>query len=85
MTMLTRFSHRIYAALHGYFWAPCPHCGRMFGGHEAGETQWTSPFGGRTTCNHPDCVAEMQAINARRWARGGDLSIAFAGYASRRQ
>jgi hypothetical protein len=25
---------RAYAISHGYFWLPCPRCGRMFGGHE---------------------------------------------------
>jgi hypothetical protein len=31
-----RFLHRAYAWLWGYFWLPCPACGRMFGGHETG-------------------------------------------------
>jgi hypothetical protein len=30
-----RFLHRIYAAIGGYFWMPCPVCERMFGGHES--------------------------------------------------
>jgi hypothetical protein len=30
-----RLNH-FYAWLHGYFWVPCPLCGRMFGGHEYG-------------------------------------------------
>lgn len=25
---------RLYALLFGYFWLPCPNCGRWFGGHE---------------------------------------------------
>jgi hypothetical protein len=29
-----RAVHRIYAALHGYFWLPCVLCGRYSGGHE---------------------------------------------------
>lgn len=29
-----RWMHRTYAALAGYFWLPCPTCGRHFGGHE---------------------------------------------------
>jgi hypothetical protein len=29
-----RILHRLYAHLFGYFWLPCPLCGRMFGGHE---------------------------------------------------
>lgn len=33
---LPRFVHRWYARLFGYFWLPCPRCGRWFGGHEEG-------------------------------------------------
>jgi hypothetical protein len=29
-----RWAHRAYARLYGYFWKPCPLCGREFGGHE---------------------------------------------------
>jgi hypothetical protein len=28
--------HHAYAGVMGYFWKPCPVCGREFGGHEAG-------------------------------------------------
>lgn len=31
---LPRWIHHLYANLRGYFWAPCPQCGRHFGGHE---------------------------------------------------
>ena len=31
---LPRWAHRLYANLLGYFWLPCPICGRNFGGHE---------------------------------------------------
>ena len=31
---MLRWLHHIYADLMGYFWLPCPQCGRMFGGHE---------------------------------------------------
>lgn len=31
---LPRWLHRLYAWAGGYFWLPCPHCGRHFGGHE---------------------------------------------------
>lgn len=30
-----RWLHRVWARVFGYFWAPCPECGRMFGGQEA--------------------------------------------------
>lgn len=29
-----RFLHRAFAGACGFFWAPCPVCGRMRGGHE---------------------------------------------------
>ena len=32
--MIPRRLHRLYARLAGYFWLPCPDCGREFGGHE---------------------------------------------------
>ena len=32
--MIPRWMHRLWAAIAGYFWLPCPRCGRMFGGHE---------------------------------------------------
>lgn len=31
---LPRTFHRLYAKIVGYFWLPCPICGRYFGGHE---------------------------------------------------
>ena len=31
---MMRFLNKLYANLFGYFWLPCPICGRMFGGHE---------------------------------------------------
>lgn len=34
MSKLPRWAHRAYAKLFGYFWVPCPLCGRMYGGHE---------------------------------------------------
>lgn len=44
----------------GYFWLPCPVCGKMFGGHEVGDgTLWESKNPrngirkGRSIC--PDC------------------------------
>lgn len=29
-----RWRHRRYAIRHGFFWMPCPMCGRYTGGHE---------------------------------------------------
>lgn len=29
-----RLAHHAYARFRGFFWLPCPLCGRKFGGHE---------------------------------------------------
>lgn len=29
-----RWFNKLYADVFGYFWLPCPRCGRYFGGHE---------------------------------------------------
>ena len=52
-----RFLHRIYARFMGYFWLPCPACGKMFGGHEAFHTR-TVLVGGRSmvTCGCIDLI-----------------------------
>jgi hypothetical protein len=52
-----RILHRLYARLMGYFWLPCPACGKMFGGHEANHTR-TFPFQGRSwmTCGCADFI-----------------------------
>ncbi len=36
----------LYALLCGYYWAPCPRCARMYGGHETGGS-----MGGLCTCD----------------------------------
>lgn len=33
-----RWLHHVYAVLVGFFWLPCPLCGRPFGGHESGDS-----------------------------------------------
>ena len=40
---LPRWLNRIYARVFGYFWFPCPICGRDFGGHEAAEEALLDP------------------------------------------
>lgn len=32
MPRMPRMFHRLYASILGYFWLPCPICGRPFGG-----------------------------------------------------
>ena len=40
----------IKASLGGYFWLPCPNCGRMFGGHEYG--------GGELYASNPEDITD---------------------------
>lgn len=60
-----RFIARMRAKLGGYYWLPCPVCGRMFGGHESGRgphsTLWDSPNGGRAVCRQCEGSAEVLA------------------------
>lgn len=62
-----RFLNKMYANLFGYFWKPCPLCGKMFGGHEAGNgyimTTW---YHGKMTC--PNCVGQARAYN-KAWMK----------------
>lgn len=51
--MLPRFAHKAYAKAMGYFWLPCPVCGRMFGGHEARSSEGSML---RMVCSDPFCV-----------------------------
>ncbi len=52
---LPRWIHRWYAWVAGYFWLPCPVCGREFGGHEVGSVSVPdpsrSPSAGLIACN----------------------------------
>lgn len=59
---MMRWLHRIYAAVFGYFWLPCPICGRCFGGHEhTGAALMTSWFEGRGVCSN--CETEAARRN----------------------
>ncbi|AGH31819.1 hypothetical protein SLPG_00025 [Salicola phage CGphi29] len=50
----------------GYFWMPCPVCGRYFGGHE-----WVYPYpciwdgkgSGSGVCMKPQCIWEAGRIS----------------------
>ena len=64
-----RWAHRLYANAFGYFWAPCPLCGRDFGGHEWGDIDGKpasipreNPWTYRAIC--PWCTREGRG---RRW------------------
>lgn len=60
-----RVYHWLYAHLFGYFWLPCPLCGRTFGGHEAPQGALLLSYGsGVSTCPDPACVAEARRRSA---------------------
>jgi hypothetical protein len=42
-----RWINWLYALLCSYYWAACPRCGRMYGGHETGGIE-----GGHCTCDN---------------------------------
>ena len=58
LTRYPRSLNRLYAAVYGYFWLPCPLCGTYFGGHEAEATWWPD----LTNVGHSIC-----------WKHGGDV------------
>ncbi len=54
-----RLFHKIYAALFGYFWLPCPRCGDMYGGHEE--------FGGSNIYDVPDHnIAHREKLTCKK-------------------
>ena len=57
---------KLKASLGGYFWLPCPMCGKMFGGHEKGETMWNKKdiFSGKMTCADPACMKKVKKYNS---------------------
>lgn len=62
-----RSFHHAFAVAHGYFWLPCPLCGREFGGHEAGGTvpdPTRPPSGGMCICSQCTIERNRQASDA---------------------
>lgn len=45
-----RLVNRLYAFFVGYFWLPCPRCGKYYGGHEHGGMNWLGDGRGTMTC-----------------------------------
>lgn len=47
--------NKFYAWLFGYFWLPCPLCGKYFGGHECGyAVVYVDEHSGYTCCKEHD-------------------------------
>ena len=71
-----RALHCLYAWTLGYFWLPCPVCGRYFGGHENGGGHLhLTPSLGKMTC--PDCPGEWHYVDDDRYAVRDDGRAAF--------
>lgn len=58
-----RFLHKLYAKFFGYFWLPCPLCGRYFGGHEWKYTFMLNLGEGKGICNNPECIKKAKKNN----------------------
>jgi len=67
--MKFRFLNKIYADLCGYFWLPCPICGKNFGGHEwkSGNTLMENISEGTGVC--PDCGKEARKRNKKLFSK----------------
>ena len=63
MSLPFRWMNWLYAQLFSYYWAPCPICGRMYGGHESAQVGLMSGAIGRCICNDPKCVSEALRRN----------------------
>ncbi len=64
---LDRLAEHLYANLNGYFWLPCPRCGRYFGGHEWRDTVTCSVYKGR---GYGACCAKVsEEADAKACAR----------------
>lgn len=68
-----RWIHWLWAKAFGYFWLPCPACGKMFGGHEI-ENVWTVPVISDDGCAYCVCsqecgrkAQEMNDAKGRFW------------------
>ena len=62
-----RLLHKMYAALFGYFWLPCPVCGQMFGGHEIANCFTAALIcedgRARCVCPDPQCSHDAAVLN----------------------
>lgn len=62
--MRLRLLDRAYAYVNGYFWLPCPLCGRHFGGHEHGGV---TTVGDKLKTICPTCTAERDRESDVWW------------------
>ena len=62
-----RFINQFYAFVCGYFWLPCPLCGRMYGGHECTESVPTTIHSGKMVCSL--CSEEARQITRKFYSQ----------------
>lgn len=71
-----RLWHRFRAFVGGYFWLPCPVCGREFGGHEKGGGEFYVGGGiSRITCPRCPGVHPIDAIERATQDLGQSFDI----------
>lgn len=77
-SILPRFIHRVYAFMMGYFWLPCPICGRYYGGHEIKSKTsilYTSLCGGKCVCPSRGCEEEAQKLNEKYFLNNSSIGV----------
>ena len=62
---MPRWFNGCYAFLFGYFWLPCPLCGKKFGGHECSDGNEVMLSYGEGQCVCPKCGEEEKRINKK--------------------
>lgn len=69
MKLRPRFLAKFIARLTGYFWLPCPICGKEFAGFEfGGGVLYDSNTSGYAVCSDRACIAERTRRNLERKA-----------------
>jgi hypothetical protein len=60
MYYINRLYNQLYAFFNGYFWLPCPLCGKYFGGHEQYGELMISWNHGKLTCFDCKSIADKE-------------------------
>ena len=64
------FLRKFWANMNGYFWLPCPVCGRMFGGFEIADNGLIGKPGECGTCVCKKCNEEVLKVNKKNFEEG---------------
>lgn len=71
--MKYRLYNWMYALAHGYYWTPCPVCGRRFGAHESAQDYsgiWLTGGTQNSVCRDCGDSAALHRINITRFESG---------------